>query len=146
LDDRADQVRGWISAVDLIRPPVFCDREEFFAAFLQLFSAGEEREREHGVLAVSIDGGAQGLGSTRLLQELAIHAFRDGHLPILITTRSPGECPPRSIEQLADQVSRAIFNLRIALELPPRPETQVGLLGRGLDRTPPPGLRRDVYV
>jgi hypothetical protein len=71
VDDR-------IRSLGLDREPVFCAREEFFNAYYAMLE-----DRSAGAfLGIYTKNDANKLGKTRLIQELAAQAVRDGHLPV----------------------------------------------------------------
>src|SRR5262249_39144112 len=59
--------------------PVFCGRDEFFELFYQMLAPAAD----FTLLGVYTQDATTKLGKTRLLQELAAQALRDGHVPVM---------------------------------------------------------------
>jgi hypothetical protein len=132
-DDLWRTIEGWITAYNLPRTPVFCGREEFLQKFHRLFETpgltnedrSDDQERRRTLLAF-VDTPEPGYGRTRLLQELASHAFRSGHLPVLLTFDTE-DCP-KDVGQLAREFDRAIEKVREVLDLGDSLTSQLFLL------------------
>jgi hypothetical protein len=92
--------------------PVFCGREEFFAAYYNLF-----RSKKKALLIWTRDR-SQRLGRTRLLEELTAQAIRDGHVPCLY---SPSKNEPKltNIGQFGLKILEKIGKARKVLGLSP---------------------------
>jgi hypothetical protein len=102
-------------------PPLFCDRHEFIERYNKLLDTqtkaiGDRSAAEYTVLAVEVDAWDQTVrepryGKTRLLEELAAQAVRDGHLPCLVTFYG-SNVPPVKPMQLGKEILRAVKNVR----------------------------------
>lgn len=97
------RIEGWTRAYDEGASPVFCGRENYLAMFQGLFGPNA---RKRG-LAVYTASAQSRMGRSRLLRELAAHAVRDGHLPLLLAKRQE---PIRTVDELGraflDELSR----------------------------------------
>lgn len=136
-DATAAMVDGWVSSYGLNEEPVFYGRTEFLDTCWRMLHGDRVQ-----VLAAFVRGG--GLGRTRLLKELARQALRDGHIPVLLGT-NPREEPPRDVASLCRAVATAMARIRSWLDLPPRPDSQLGLLSWH-DPARPPDLRLDGHI
>ena len=116
-NDPAMRLAGWLNHLQLARRPVFCAREEFFEAYNELLGS-EERGTRPAVLGIHMAESLVGIGKTRLLEELAAQALRDGHLPLLFTNNDPN-VNVQSCGELAVQVLNAADLACEALEIPP---------------------------
>ena len=119
-DDRAVQVENWIKSYDISRNPVFCGREEFLDAYQEMM---EKLAQPNGrpVLAAYCNQTEAGFGRTRLLEELAAQAIRDGHVPCLVRATPSWEIPTTparfGLELLrANARAREVFGLPVPLE------------------------------
>jgi CHAT domain len=136
-DDLWRTIEGWITAYNLPRDPVFCGREEFMQKFHQLFEtpglSNEDRFADEGpkrTLVAFVGTTDVGHGRTRLLQELASHAFRGGNLPLLLTFDTQ-DCP-KDLGQLVLRFERAISTVRNeVLELGVARTSQLAFLSGG---------------
>jgi CHAT domain len=107
------KIDEWIRSYEVERDPVFCDRDEFFDAYEKLFASKP-------VLIIYTDYSKPQMGKTRLLQELAAQALRDGHIPCLIASDNLGWEPGiKNIGQLGIKLLKAIADARKILELQP---------------------------
>ena len=112
--------------------PMFCGRRGFFERYEQLMDAG------HPVQTVVVHTAAQkGVGEKRLLKELAAHALRDGHVPVMVWA---GLRPPHTLRGLALALLRATRTTRANLGLPPPTDS---LLLRALLHPDPLGQLSD---
>ncbi|MEV6286246.1 CHAT domain-containing protein [Kribbella sp. NPDC051770] len=106
--ERWDELDGWIRGYDDGHLPVFCARENFLPPFRRMFEPGTKK---YG-LAAYTGSQLKGTGRTRLLRELAAHALRDGHLPLLLTSDRDH---PRTASGLGklflDEISRVRVNV-----------------------------------
>jgi CHAT domain len=91
--------------------PVFCGRREFLETCDELLAPGKDLE----VLVVYTEG-QRGLGKRRLLEELAIRALREGHVPCPVWPAK--EDAPRTVRALALELLKAIRDARLRLGLP----------------------------
>lgn len=107
-------VNNWIKDYKIERTPVFCSREEFIEAYYRLFKPHEPK-----VLAAYTTSAGSGYGKTRLLQQLAIMALREGHIPCLISSELNIWEPPQNVAQLCLEILKAISVARRALGLSP---------------------------
>lgn len=107
--DDAEMVFKWLKEYGVDQTPVFCSREEFFDAYYQLF-----KPYEPSVLVAYTDKNIKDWGKTRLLQQLAVTALREGHVPCLFIDRDP----PHTIGQLCAELLKSIGMARDALGLP----------------------------
>jgi hypothetical protein len=107
-----DRIRERIKIYRLRRNPIFCGRYEFADAYDELL-----RNEDHPVLVAYVESTLSGLGRTRLLQELAARAIRDGHVPCLVASEIPGWTPPKNLAQFAAQLMGAINTARSAFKL-----------------------------
>ncbi|HEX8921697.1 MAG TPA: CHAT domain-containing protein, partial [Pyrinomonadaceae bacterium] len=105
-------VNRWIEDYKIKRPPVFCSREEFFEAYYQLFKPHEPK-----TLAAYTISAETGFGKTRLLQQLAITALCEGHIPCLVSSELSIWKPPQNVAQLCVEIFKAIGVARRALDL-----------------------------
>jgi hypothetical protein len=116
LPRRADRfgprVADWIKAYNVSENPVFCGREEFIAAFHDLFAKPGPRAPRHQVLAAYVKTTAPGYGRSRLLKELAVRSLREGHIPVLLTFSGSRSEPPATLPQLAQAFSAEIDRIR----------------------------------
>jgi hypothetical protein len=110
-----------IQAFGVPRHPVFCGRHEFFERYELLFRAGEPP-----FLPIFTKDTTPGLGRTRLLQELAAKALRDGHIPCLVSSDETGWPPPfDEVSELAALVLKFIDETRKNFGLPPPYDSSV---------------------
>jgi len=124
-----------IQAYGVPKYPVFCSRHEFFERYEQLFRPGTRP-----TLPIFTKDNAPGLGRHRLLQELAAQALRDGHVPVLVSSKEPGWPPPfAGAPELAVAILRAIDRAREAFGLPLPSDSSV--IARILDVKPNPTLQ-----
>lgn len=113
LDSTATQERwgeldGWIRGYDDGHLPVFCARENFLPPFRRMF---EPSAKKYG-LAAYTGSQLKGTGRTRLLRELAAHALRDGHLPLLLTSDRDHPHEAADLARLfLDEISRVRVNV-----------------------------------
>ncbi len=125
-----ERIDTWINSWKLKRlpdkEPVFCGRDDIFDAFFRLFEP-----KSISTMAAYVESG-RGFGKTRLLEELAMAAFRQGHVPLALLNNSPNNIYPDRVpglpglrrallthlEQAVDSYSAGIP----AAELPARPE------------------------
>ena len=105
-------IRELATKLDLVRPPIFYGRGEFFADLEQLLEP-----EGLSVLIAANDLGIPGVGGSRLLSELALTALRAGHLPCLIPALQPGD-RPRSLRALLVRIEQQLRELRNQLKLP----------------------------
>jgi hypothetical protein len=91
-------VEKWIRNHNLRRPMdeprIFCGRQQFFDAFYRLFELSSP-----SVLAVYVKEG-NGFGKSRLLEELAMVAIREGHVPIPLIHTQGNAAYPKNPETL----------------------------------------------
>jgi CHAT domain-containing protein len=145
-------LEGWIRSYGLEPPPVFCGRDELLARFHALFERRDDDDEDDRdepadkVIALLVDRQEKGIGRTRLLREMAAQAFRDGHLPLLLTYEADR---PHDLRQLVDKLFKAIARLRNdVLAIGPAKVSQLGLLARrdpdvgGLD----PSIKADLEL
>ena len=102
-----------IQAYGVPRFPVFWGRHEFFDRYQQLFMPAAPQ-------TLPIFARREGEGRTRLLQELAAQALRDGHLPCWVGKADPDwpNPPFTEVSGLAIEILRAIDNTRKVFGLP----------------------------
>jgi hypothetical protein len=117
-DDPSIRLEGRLRSLRLASKPVFCGRDEFFDAYGALL-AGEEQGVRPSLLGVHVARSEAGLGRTRLLQELAGQALRDGHLPLLLPFDRPDGHVPQTCLDLALEVLAAADRACRTLQLPP---------------------------
>ncbi|WP_112238889.1 CHAT domain-containing protein [Kribbella monticola] len=129
------QIEGWIRAYDGGHKPVFCGREAFLPMFHNLFGPDATK---FGLAVYTAGENTSGTGRTRLLRELAAHALRDGHLPILISLERKTPLTP---DELGRAFVRELSRVRVdVLEIGEAYSSQLRLLNTvGRD-----GLHRDV--
>jgi hypothetical protein len=107
-------------------PPLFCDRHEFMESYHKLVTehpigAGAGSSGTFSVMAVEVDTWEPRVkdpqyGKTRLLEELAAQAVRDGHVPCLISFDKTNP-PPVKPMQLGKEILRGVRNARLTLDL-----------------------------
>lgn len=112
--DRGEVLNKRLSTYGVPRYPVFCARYNFFERFRDLFAKSGRR-----VMTIWTEHNRQGLGRTRLLKELAAQALREGHIPVLVTSKESG-WEPRNLIQFAVAFLRAIKTARAAFDLEPK--------------------------
>jgi hypothetical protein len=122
-DDPADWVANRITAYRLERPPVFCNRQNFFQSYFDLLE-----QKVKGVVAAYATDPEPGLGRTRLLEELAIQAIRDGNIPVLVRSDADSTQPRTTLRTFARTMYDAVLDVRDALELDPPARSQLILL------------------
>jgi hypothetical protein len=120
---RGERIRTRIKIYGVRKNPIFCARYEFADAYDELL-----RNEDRPVLAAYVESAESGLGRTRLLQELAARAIRDGHVPCLIASENPDWAPPKNLAQFAAQLMKAIDTARTAFKLDPVSEANSELL------------------
>jgi hypothetical protein len=108
-------VLRWTEKYKIERDPVFCSREEFLDQYHQLFRPPQKPS----VLAAYTERTDLGYGRTRLLQQLAVVALRDGHVPCVVDKDKPTWLPPSNVSQLCGKILEAIGRARDALGLAP---------------------------
>jgi len=101
-----------INVYDVERKPVFCGRDEFFAAYHELFHP--VKGRHYSVVAAYSETVEKGMGHSRLLLELTAQAVRGHHIPCLIGSDDPNWEPPNTRLQLVTTFYAAICNARKA--------------------------------
>ena len=74
-NDPASWIANYITAYRLERQPAFCNRQNFFQSYFDLFEQDSK-----GVAGAYATDQEMGLGRTRLLEELAMPAIRDGNV------------------------------------------------------------------
>lgn len=122
-------IEVWIRRYKLDVKPVFCSREDFMDEYYRLL-----KSKDNSVLVAYVDDKKPGYGRTRLLQELALNALRDGHVPCLIASNAPDWSPPPTIAKFSVEILRSISNARNALQLePPVNSVLLQLLKGGSD-------------
>jgi hypothetical protein len=107
-------IEVWIRRYQLKVKPVFCSREDFLDEYYRLL-----KSRDYSVLVAYVDEEMKGYGRTRLLQQLALNALRDGHVPCLIGSNAGDWRPPRTTINFSVEILRAISTARNALQLEP---------------------------
>lgn len=122
-DDPANWVANRITAYRLERPPVFCHRQNFFQSYFDLLE-----QNVKGVVAAYATDQEPGLGRTRLLEELAIQAIRDGSIPVLVRSDVDSTQPRTTLRTFAQTMYDALLDVRDALELGPPATSQLLLL------------------
>lgn len=110
----ARTVAGWVSKYKVDRVPVFCSRNEFFDAYYQSFKPGGP-----ATIVAYTEADEKLWGKTRLLQQLAATALREGHVPLLVTSEINDWQPPRNVGQLCVELLKALGQARGALDLAP---------------------------
>jgi hypothetical protein len=130
-DDPSIRLAGRLRNLRLERKPMFCARDEFFDAYDALLG-GEPQRARPALLGVHVARNEAGFGRTRLLQELAGKALRDGHLPLLLTYERPDGGLPQTCLDLATEVLIAADRACRTLQLSPIDvnRSQVWLLKR----------------
>lgn len=115
-DQGAKIGRELVRAADYRKVPIFCAREKLLQAFWAMLgdegspTGWEFTERERpAVLAVSAPAQLAGIGKTRLLQELAVRALENGHLPLLLGTKPDDKL--LTLDQLAEGLAKAMNRL-----------------------------------
>jgi hypothetical protein len=125
-----ERIDTWINAWKLKRlpnkEPVFCGRDDIFDAFFRLFEP-----KSISALVAIVESG-RGYGKTRLLEELAMAAFRQGHVPLVLLNNSPTNTYPDKVPGLPGLRRALLTRLEQAVDtysagispagLPPRPE------------------------
>jgi hypothetical protein len=124
-DDPANWVANWITAYRLERPPVFCHRQNFFQSYFDLLE-----QNGKGVVAAYATDQEPGLGRTRLLEELAIQAIRDGNIPVLVRSDVDSTEPRTALRTFAQTMYNAVLDVRDALALGPPAASQLLLLSQ----------------
>src|SRR5262249_21097593 len=127
VDDR-------IKVYDVERTPIFCGRDEFFAAYHELFHPA--KGKQYSVVAAYSETVEKGLGHSRLLLELTAQAIRDHHIPCLVGSDDPNWNPPKKRTQLVTTFYEAIAKAREAFGLSAPLSSQLDVLRR----TPPKKL------
>jgi hypothetical protein len=113
-DADAATVFKWLKGYGVDLAPVFCSREEFFDAYYQLF-----KPYEPSVLVAYAEKDIKDWGKTRLLQQLAATALREGHVPCLLSSAVADWQPPKTIGQFCVEMLKSVGQARDALGLPP---------------------------
>jgi hypothetical protein len=103
---RSRQVRAGVRDLGLNWAPVFCGRDEFFAALDRALDPDDSL----AVIVAYNEVDAE-YGGTRLLRELAAAALRAGHLPCLVGPFVP-DLAPKTVRQLATKVTQRVLQLR----------------------------------
>jgi hypothetical protein len=117
-DPSTDLMRRY-DAYGIPRHPVFCARLKFQDRFDSLFS-----ESGPHVLAIYTRSDTQGIGRTRLLQELAAQALREGHVPILVSHKLNRWAPHfPNVTQLVVEILSALGVARDSFGLAPLIDT-----------------------
>jgi hypothetical protein len=120
-------VETWIQGLNLKHTndkiPVFSGRDEFFEAYYRLFEPSPT-----AALAALVESG-RGYGKSRLLEELAMAAIRDGHVPVPLIHISDSINYPNDVEtlwsalwDLLKSVLKIYRNTSKVSPLPPLPE------------------------
>lgn len=97
-------------------PPILFDRLEVFEEFHQLLNPSANAINQQTVLAIGVTAWDVSVkkkpqyGKTRLLEELAAQAARDGHIPCLLTF--PNNELPRTAETIGKRIVGAIEKTR----------------------------------
>lgn len=123
-DDPASWIANYITAYRLERQPAFCNRQNFFQSYFDLFE-----QTAKGVVGAYATDQQLGLGRTRLLEELAIQAIRDGNIPVLVRSDTGESDPPATLPEFAQLMYSATLDVRDALEMTPQTVSQLSLLG-----------------
>src|SRR5205085_10738099 len=88
-------------------------REDLMDAFRRLFQYPGRPRPDKVVLGVRAEGDdVRGCGLTRLLEEMATQALREGHIPVPLISRSPADEPPTDISTFARRLSQQIATIR----------------------------------
>ena len=141
LGAEARLINGWVSRYQVDMKPVFCGRTGFLDAFWDMLQPGNRRAgKQQGpkVLAVCAAGttrAADGLGRTRLLQELTRQALLAGHVPLLIGDKP--KTSPRTLPDFCRALAGAATLVRSWLGLGTDPSAQLNLLLRHVPGAPP---------
>ena len=122
-NDPASWIANYITAYRLERQPAFCNRQNFFQSYFDLFEQDSK-----GVAGAYATDQEIGLGRTRLLEELAIQAIRDGNVPVLVRSEGGGADPPATLPEFAQTMYTSTLDVRDALEMSPPAVSQLSLL------------------
>jgi hypothetical protein len=134
-EDRPRRLASVITSYRVERGPVFCGRDSFLQAFDELFRSGGA-----SVLGAFVRQQGPGFGRTRLLEELAIQALRDGNVPVLVSPAG-GREPPRTLTQLGNALLDSIVVARDAFGLDAPLDSQLILLHEhGVNAAGQPGV------
>ncbi|MEV4512631.1 CHAT domain-containing protein [Dactylosporangium sp. NPDC049525] len=116
----------WIDGYGLNVSPAFCGRSEFLEAHRDAFRPGGKRvmvvfgEPDAPSGRNPATARARGfwqVGKTRLLQELAAQAFRDGNIPVLLNFDDGDQAAPQSPRLLGIEFQKEIVQVRSILGL-----------------------------
>jgi hypothetical protein len=121
-----------IKVYDVERMPVFCGRDEFFAAYHELFHPA--KGKQYSVVAAYSETVEKGLGHSRLLLELTAQGIRDHHIPCLVGSDDPNWNPPKNRTQLVIAFYKAIAKAREAFGLSAPLSSQLDVLRRTLPK------------
>jgi hypothetical protein len=112
-------------------PPVFCDRLDFLEDLYRELVGSSPKARR--VLAIKEEPAEQSkFGKTRLLEEMAAQATRDGHVPCLVSFED-GKDKPTNLLQLALAIWLAVLTTRDHFFFNTLPDSEVvGLVQRHL--------------
>jgi hypothetical protein len=111
--DDAKTVFKWLREYGVDVVPVFCSREDFFDAYYDLF-----KPYEPSVLVAYAEKDIKDWGKTRLLQQLAATALREGHIPCIVSGPGDDWKPPHTVGQLCAELLKTVGKARDALGLP----------------------------
>jgi CHAT domain len=127
-DAQWKRLEDWIETAEFNDNPVFCGREDVISGFQRML---DRRNGGKRVLAALATEATKGIGRTRLLQELAAQALREGHLPLLLRTRQEDKIP-RDHKQFVEELSTELKLLRTkVLSLERGSPSQLRLLAKG---------------
>jgi hypothetical protein len=136
LGEEAHLVNGWISRYQVDMKPVFCGRTGFLDAFWDMLQPdGRRGPRVLAVCAAGATRAADGIGRTRLLQELTRQALLAGHVPLLIGDKP--KTSPRTLPDFSKALAGALTLVRSWLGLASDPYAQLNLLLRHAPGEPP---------
>ena len=133
-----DKIEDRIRAYNTRSSPTFCGRQDFFQAFETMFAPNGP-----SVLAAYTATAKVGYGRKRLLEELAVQALLEGHVPVLVTPRTwrDEQQPPNTPLKLALEIDRAVevasraFDVKLAPLSPAKRLQQ--LVELNFDAAPP---------
>jgi hypothetical protein len=110
-----NEVHGRIAQYQLPLEPIFCGRREFFNGVDRLLDPGDPLN----VVTAYVDPKTPGVGKSRLLQEMAERALREGHVVVLVNDLLLGTeaAPPKSTWDVASVLLAGIVGARDAFSL-----------------------------
>jgi hypothetical protein len=112
-----DDIEGWIREAKLVDDPVFCGRDALLVRFHRMLTPPQPGPgpKAKKALVLVVDDPEPGYGRTRLLMEFGAQAFREGHLPLLLSNA------PKDYRRFLYELDAAIIRLRnevLGLDVP----------------------------